>query len=223
MFGSMDKPSWTEIKKQLILGFKNNRLICPLSSEHFLESSQMDYQNAIQLDTEFSNLSNGYLFKSELFITSQLLISMIRKNSITKNTYLYKNVKSGILSQKDNIKQFQNAKEQLNSKMNEVTLFVNQLRDESRKTKTDTDTTKLLINAHKALNVKHFIDRLEDLIQKKNIVIRGVHFESGDVPHWIDLIIHQLTNTHRMNLNEIKTMVLHIKKHGFNRIPTLDI
>jgi hypothetical protein len=50
-----------------------------------------------------------------------------------------------------------------------------------------------------------------------------VHFESGDVPHWSDLLIHQLTNTHKLKAKEINSLIIHIEKYGFNKIPTLDI
>jgi hypothetical protein len=56
-----------------------------------------------------------------------------------------------------------------------------------------------------------------------HIFIRGVSFESGNVPHWIDQLIFQLTTKHRITKKETKFLISELEKNGFDNIPTLDI
>jgi hypothetical protein len=87
---------WKEIRDLLKQGFIAQKLFCPLSSEHFLESSNKTEVYRSDLNKGFLQLSNGYTFKSELEITSQLLISLIRRNNITLNTILSKFKNHGV-------------------------------------------------------------------------------------------------------------------------------
>jgi hypothetical protein len=111
----------------------------------------------------------------------------------------------------------------LSTKMAEATLVSNKFREYSRHIKCNNNARKALLETHISINVNEFLKRLISLKKNKYIQIRGVHFESGDVPHWSDLLIHQLTNTHKLKAKEINSLIIHIEKYGFNKIPTLDI
>lgn len=214
---------WIKIKELIIRGFKNKKIICPLSSEHYIETSQKQNDKAVYLDSEFFKISGGYAFKSELFITCQLLISLIRKNNITLQTYLYDKIHENVLSKEDNYKQFDENKKQLNSKIEEATLVANEIRKIERNKKSDAIVRQKMFEAHKSISVSEFISRLNALLQEGHIYIRGVSFASGDVPNWIDQIIFQLTNKHRITPKETRLLIKELKLNGFKNIPTLDI
>ena len=218
-----ESADWKRIKELIIACVEKKIAICPLSAEHYLESAQKEDKKAIALDTEFYKISGGFAFKSELFITSQLLISFIRKNNITLKTYLYDKIFANVLSDKKNLDTFIETKNQLNTKIAESTQFVNEIRKITRSDRTDSKTKRQLILVHKSINTSEFISRLNDLLRDGHIFIRGVPFESGDVPHWIDQLIFQLTKKHRITKKETKILISELEKNGFDNIPTLDI
>jgi hypothetical protein len=218
-----DSIVWKEIKALLLQGVNSDRIICPRSAEHFLESSQKESSKAKYLDSKFFDLSKGYAFKAELFITSQLLISKIRNNNITCETFFYTNIKSDILSQPDMLPRFINLKKQFDEKINEGVILNNEIRKYPAPVKPNKQLKENLLKTIKSFSEREFIKRLEDLLVEGSIKIRGVKFASGDIPNWIDLMIYQLTEKHKMNTNETKQLHKHIEENGFNQIPTLDI
>jgi hypothetical protein len=203
---------WNLIRDLILDGVKENLFLCPMSTEHFFESSQKENRKAVDLDNRFYALSGGYSFKPELFITSQLIISLIRKNNTTIKTYLYENINKNVLANNDNLNFFDKKKKILDKKIEEATIVANEIRKSARHIKSNSKTNKILFDAHKSISVSEFISRLNDLIKNEHIYIRGVEFPSGDVPHWIDQIIFQLLKKHRMTKKETKLLISHIEK-----------
>ncbi len=214
---------WTKIKELIIEGFNNNQLICPLSAEHYIETSQKQQGKAVLLDNEFYKVSGGYAFKSEIFVTSQLIISLIRKNNITLKTFMYDKIYENILSDEENLRQFDVSKKLLNNTIEEATFVVNEIRKMERTKKYDTAIKEKLFNVLKSISITELIDRLNKLLEDGHIYIRGVQFTSGDVPNWIDQIIFQLTKKHKITQKETRLLIKELKINGFNNIPTLDI
>ncbi|WP_339702363.1 hypothetical protein [Algoriphagus aquimarinus] len=214
---------WKLIRELIIEGVKRGVYLCPMSSEHFIESSQKENKKAIYIDNEFYKISNGYSFKSELLITSQLISSLIRGNNITLKTFLHENIIKDILANNENFRAFDEIKKKLNVKIEEGTIVSNKLREYARHISIDKTTKNSLIDTHKSISVSRFINRLKDLINDEPTTMRGVKFPSGEIPHWIDLIIFQLLNKHKINRKEIEQLIVHLQKYGFRNIPTLDI
>ena len=218
-----DSILWKEIKELLILGVDSGRILCPSSSEHFLETSQKEISKAKYLDSCFYELSRGYAFKAELFITSQLVISIIRKNSITCETYFFTDIKPNVLSQNEKIASFIKIKKQFDEKIEEGANLTNEIRKNARVNNLTTGVKESLQQIMKSFSVNEFIKRIEDLLNTGSIKIRGIKFTSGDIPNWIDLVIHQLLEKHKMNTNEAISLHKHLKEYGFDQIATLDI
>lgn len=222
LFESESK-EWVRIKELIVTGVKRNKIICPLSLEHYIETSQKEEMKAIDLDTEFYKISGGYAFKSELFITPKLIISLLREEDITLSTYMYDDIFKNILCEKEKFDTFTNAKKQLNEKISEATVLANEIRKTTRNNRIDTKTKQLMISVHKSISVNEFITRLKDLLMNKRIAIRGVPFGSGAIPNWIDQMIFQLTNKYTLTAKEALLLIMEFEKYGFNNIPTLDI
>jgi len=214
---------WTKIKELIVEGFNNNQLICPLSAEHYIETSQKQQDKAVLLDNEFYKISGGYAFKPEIFVTSQLIISLIRKNNITLKTFMYDEIYENILSNEENLRQFDEIKKQLNNKIEEATIVANEIRKIERTKKYDAAIKEKMFNVHKSISIAELISRLNNLLEDGHIYIRGVQFTSGDVPNWIDQIIFQLTKKHKITQKEARILIKELKINGFNNIPTLDI
>lgn len=222
MFDS-DSQDWLKIRDIIKKGVGQGQMICPISSEHCIETSQKEKNKAIELDMEFYKISGGFSFKSEMFVTSQLIISLIRKNNITLKTYLHDKIIENPMSDEDNFKIFSYSKQLLDKKINECTQIVNGIRNVSRHVYADKLMKSRLIKIQQDILSSSMISRLKELLQDGHIYIRGVHFTSGDVPDWIDEIIYQLINRHRMTPKEAKLIINEIEHNGFNNIPTLNI
>ena len=208
---------WTKIKELIVEGFNNNKLICPLSAEHYIETSQKQKDKAILLDNEFYKISGGYALKPEVFITSQLIISLIRKNNITLKTFMYDKIYENVLSEDENFKMFDENKKLLNNKIEEATFVANEIRKIEREKKSDATIKKKMFDVHKSISISEFISRLENLLGDGHIYIRGVSFKSGDVPNWIDQIIFQLTKKHRITPKETRLLIKELKINGFKK------
>ncbi len=222
MIESIDGSLWFEIKKELLIGYEKDILFCPLSSEHFIETSQKSIENAKTHDLFFNQLSNGYCIKSELFITSQLISSRIRKNKTTIKTYMYENV-NGILDNEQNYNEFDRANHEFRSLISKSTGNLNSIRKETNTQKILSDTKKTLLKALKVQQSLKFINRLKELKEKKGIIIKGDKIGDKEIPNWIDLVIDQLLKRHKFTEKEIIKLVREFKTYGFENIPTLDI
>lgn len=216
------KLEWSKIKKLLIELKDKNKIFCPLSHEHYIETSQNDIERAIRYDKFLSRLSDGYSFKPELFITSQLISSRVRNNNVTLKTYLYENV-SDVFRKEENYKRLKESGQKLAGLLKEANSNLNQFRTQISNQNIDLKSKTIMIKAMNSLRVKGFIQRLEDLLLNDNIVIRGEHIGEMEVPNWIDLIIDQLLKRHRFNKKEVISLISEFKKNGFSNIPTLNI
>ncbi|MDN4163864.1 hypothetical protein QWY31_00045 [Cytophagales bacterium LB-30] len=221
MFDSGQVTKWTEIKYLLEQGVLTKKLFCPLSPEHFLESSNKSEAYRNDLNKGFLQLSDRYAFKTELEITSQLLISLIRKNNITINTFLSR-LKNQDIPTDTEWNDLSSKTREFNSMIQEATTLSNSIRDQARQIKSTPQTEKLLFETCRNLVVGKFIACLEDLLKNKFIKVRGVHFESRSVPNWIDAIVYRLVTSHKINEKEIRLLIKHLERHGFTGISTLD-
>lgn len=222
MFDDVGSNSWKEIKDLLILGFKKGKLICPLSFEHFLESSQRSIKSGIKLNNSFQEISGDYIYKNELLITSQLIISLIRKNNLTPNTFFYFGEKI-LFNDPENFNRIGKTKKEFDIMSNDYVEFTNDIRELYRVNKTDVETNELLYKATKSITINKFNERLKEILTNKYIKIRGDKFLDKEVPNWIDSIIYRLLYVHRINLKETDTLIKHIEKFGFDFIAPLNI
>lgn len=202
---------WNEIKDLLLTGTGNGSIICPLSVEHFWESSQKDRERATLLDTAFLQLAKGYSFKDEPAISAQLLISKIRKNNITPKTWFFTNVSSPLLSRPGNFSQVNTLVKQGEEELKNGMEWMNSMRDIFRKAGWDESikkefSTKLMQSA-----VERLIQQLEWL-PAANLNITG----TGN-------IINRLVSIHKMTGPETQSLIQYLKKVGFSEIPTLHI
>lgn len=136
---------------------------------------------------------------------------------------MYDKIYENILSDEENLRQFDVSKKLLNNTIEEATFVVNEIRKMERTKKYDTAIKEKLFNVLKSISITELIDRLNKLLEDGHIYIRGVQFTSGDVPNWIDQIIFQLTKKHKITQKETRLLIKELKINGFNNIPTLDI
>lgn len=213
---------WREIKNLLLEAYDRKKIICPIPFEHFIETSQKEYNSGINTIKEFLNISGGYMFKFELFVTSQLIISFLRKNNTTLNTYLAEHNEILFL-EKENYNKVKVFKNEFNTVFTNTLEFQNAIRNATRDTKKDSESNILFYKIIKKQFESSFTDRLKNLLEKGYNIIRGDKFGDKEVPNWEDLIIHRLVTVHRMTSKETEKLINHIDEFGFSCFPALDI
>lgn len=222
MVESIHGSIWIKIKEKLISLHQQGKIFCPLSVEHYFETSQKNFEAAKVHDAFFTKISDGYCIKPELFITSQLISSRLRSNKTTLKTYMYEITESNLQS-KEKYEVFDTQNKKLQHLVTEASAGVNKLRQSTNNQKMDNKTKESMLNTIKKIQPRQFIDRLKDLQKNGNIVIKGDIIGSEEIPNWIDLTIDQLLKKHKLNKKEVDKLILEFEKFGFDNIPTLDV
>jgi len=210
-------PLWKTIKELLDINHTEGLLYCPLSLEHVIETVKKDLQGAIEHDSYFRKLSDGYLLKTDPFLTSQLISSLIRNNKHTVNTFL----RMGNPQKIENIYHKINENSEI---FDEAITFKTSLVNEIRKASNPrirAHSSNVLMNAIKQIEIENFKDRLKEYLDKQTIKIRPDTYGEHDFPHWIDQLLYQLTNKHSFKEKQFKQLLNELEKNGFDRIPTL--
>jgi len=217
----VDHPNdtWKEIRSMLEINYSKNLLYCPLSHQHVLETAKKEINNAVIHDEYFRKLSDNYVFKNEIFLTSQLISSLIRGNRHTINTYLET---SPFQSFNDCYSQINDVNKVFNESINYHVLSQNAIRKITNG-KIEKKIENKFIEVIKNNEVENFIERLEFCIKEKQIYIRPDNYGTHECPNWIDQLLFQLYHRHSFKENNFKQFLNELKINGFNRIATLNI
>jgi hypothetical protein len=211
-------PLWNEIKEHLEIKHSKGKIYCPLSVEHILETVKKELNGAIKHDFYCRKLSDNYVLKTEPFLTSQLISSLIRKNKFTLNTFL----------ETEKLKSIEEIYSQIN-KNNEIfdesvtykLSSQNSLRRILNPRKINKSELQFM-NSIKTIEVGNFISRLREYQKDKSLKIRPDDYGKHQFPNWIDQILFQLTNKHKFKEKQFKQLLIELERNGFDRIPTLN-
>ena len=210
---------WRDIKILLEECYAKKRLYCPLSAQHFFETVKKNLPAAKLHHDFFYSLSDGYFFKNELFLTTQLISSLIRGHNFTLKTFLeipiYKNFEETYLKINTVNQIFDESVMHHISPQNQLRKILNP--------KMDQKTEKLFMETITTMEAQKFIDRLEEYISEKKIFIRGDNYGRHEFPNWIDQLLYILTYTHSFKGEDFKKLLAEFNRNGFERIPTLNI
>lgn len=219
---TLEKNIWKEIKYWLEELNRNNLIFCPVSFEHYIETSGKKIEGFKEHHDFLYSISSKYSIKPEIFITSQLISSRIRKNNITAKTFLIENY-----PQIENFESIYPKLLETKNGYNELIIDdlqnLNDFRKEIGQQRIENKTKSNLLNITKRKHSDKFIDRLNELKKDDYIHIRGHKVGNKEVPNWIDQIIFQLLETHKFNRKETDKLIAELEKFGFNNIPILDI
>lgn len=210
---------WLPIRELINEGFKQGKLFCPLSIQHIIETSGKRNENALPHHNYLVSISSGFCIKEEAFITAQLLISAVRNNNITYNTFIRK------------FNPAYNYQEHLGiqrSRRSEFASMIQEVKDLEEQLDSNSELMsfklqKPLMQEIRSEKIREFCERIEELITFGGIKVRGVKFKTREVPYWIDYIIDILLKKNKMVEKEGKLLLQHLKSHGFDHISTLDV
>ena len=211
-------PLWVEIKELLELNYNNGKIYCPISVEHLLETVKKDITGAIEHDSYFRKISDNYLLRTEPFLTSQLISSLIRKNNLTLKTFLRKEKLRDIEyiygEVNDRNKIFDESLKYELSSQNDLRRILTPIK--SGKTELS------FINTIKNREVDSFKNRLKEYLKAKIMQIRPDNYGKHQFPNWVDQILYQLTKRHKFKEKQFKQFLIELERRGFERIPTLN-
>ncbi|WP_425393216.1 hypothetical protein [Ekhidna sp.] len=222
LFDEPTLPIWKEIKELLAECVSRGKVVCPIPTEHFLESSKKSNSLRNNLHSEFSILSSGFSFKNELLLTSQIIMSLIRKNNLTINTFLQK----GVFEKEPRNDQWDKVSEtssQFQTIISENTKLPNFVKTSGGSKGIDSKLRKTFIQTFEHLHVSSFIAGLEKLYKNKYIKVGGTYFRGQPIPNWIDQVIYRLVTVHKIKDKEIQKLIAYFNRHGFKDISTLKV
>lgn len=207
---------WIEIKELIELSFANGLIYCPLSMEHFLETVSKDINAATQHDSYFRTISDNYLFKSEPFLTAQLISSLIRNNKKTINTFLSKPKLKELAAVFPGIKSHQ---QKFSIRLNDALQSQNDFRKILHNKMTPLEEVRMM-DYIKTFEVDTFKNRLREYLHQKSLIIRSDDFTTFKAPNWIDQLLYQLTHKHRFKKKQFALLLTELNNNGFSRIAT---
>ncbi|WP_299465472.1 hypothetical protein [uncultured Microscilla sp.] len=213
---------WFEIKEALEEAYRRDKVFCPASYEYFIESAQATFERGKSFEYFVDQISDGYSFKTEFEVTSQLISSYIRKNSVTQNTYL-QTYPAGILSNTKKHNKLEEANKAHKSLIKKATAPVNELRKVTNAQKIEQKNKQQMISSMKIIKTFSFLARLEQV--KKTGILKPVNDKIGikSIPNWADVIIKRLLEVHNFSKKELGKLIVEVKNHNFDNIPSLDI
>jgi len=68
---------WQKISDLLMEKSKVGNIICPVPTEHFLESANKNKESALAMDKRFADVGKGLAFRREVFVTANHIISLV--------------------------------------------------------------------------------------------------------------------------------------------------
>lgn len=213
---------WKEIKNLILELYSNNLIFCPISFEHYIETSGKKLNEFMKHHNFLYSISSGYSMKPEMFITSQLISSRIRRNNITSKTFLIENY-----PRIENLEEIHSKLLKTKNGYSELIIEdlqnLNTFRKEIGLQRVESKTKNSFINTTIKTSCNKFIQRLNDLKNDNYIQIQGHKIGNNEVPHWIDQVIYQLLNTHKFNRKETDKLISELEMFGYSNISVLDI
>lgn len=210
---------WYEIKIKLIKHIEEEKMLCPLSIEHYFETSQKMCDNAKLHELFFQSISGGYIFMDLSTIVANQINILIRKcDKVSIDTFLHLNYLN-LLDDKTyhNINvEFGAFKKESND---DYKLFNEKYKDEGiydvLKKHGQNGQIKLLEMMEKT-NVDNFVKYI-----KKNIN----DLSNGDlnIRDSSSIVVHKLLTDHHFTENDLILLVNELETNGYENIESFYI
>lgn len=213
---------WEEIKINLKFLVKERKIICPLSIEHYLESSLRNFEGAKANDLLLNILSKNQCLETEFYITTKLIISLIRDGQTNTDNFIRKATKN-YFQDESKITEFKKKHTQFAEAISGKITFGNIINSNTSHSKIKSPENSNLFKVAKRIESNSFCERILEIVKDKGFEIRGDDTPIGKVPNWIDLILEYLFRHYEMTSGELAKLYKELLNNGFENIPTLDI
>jgi len=223
LFDESPGQHWAEIAALIDVKFAEGKIICPVPTEHFLESSNRSKERALKVDHKLHELGHGLAFLPEAAIAANFMVALLRNLPVDQHIFCAPLKHASTFSQQGAFNGFKEQHADLNAKVTEAAIGANKLREILAEKRFPRSVMEPMYQASKWQQVRPFLERLAELIDTGQIISRGVDFQTGQVIHWADLIIQILLWKYKVTADECRRLLDIIVATGFDRIPPLDI
>lgn len=217
---SSDKHS--EIRKLLENLVKAKKVICPLSMEHYLETASRSNIDARKNDELMNSLSGGKCFYQEFYISTFLIIALLRNQPFKNDMFIDDAVKN-IFNNESAIQNYRNANQHYKESRIDLLDSSNELRKITRSSKISKSDEDSFFKILRRIPADKFTKRIEYIIDEGQFEIRGEKTSNGEIPNSTDLILEYLFRHFNITPHELAKLYKELKDNGFENIPTLDI
>lgn len=220
-----DQPSstlWSEISTLLFRAKSRGTIICPFSTESFMESSKKNIEGAQRLEKGSFILSDGWMYRHPLEVISKGISNTIRKKTGAKGVY-FQQYKEGVFQHQTNYWKLKAQKDMFDNLIEKGTKAPNELRSMLRDKVPKKMVRQGLFKALYAIEVRKFTDRVDELLRSGAIVVGGEDFKEAPVPNIVDMILLKLHNNHKFTPIEFLKLKKHLEFYGLRKIPQYDI
>jgi len=213
-------PGWELAAQAVEKAVAMGKIICPVSPEHLVETAGKSDENAVAHHNYLTSLSQGHVLKQEPFITAQLLISAIRGNNVTRNTFFEK-IRNEKYDYQNHLTLLRNVKTDFDKMMVEAAGNANAINAMARGHH-DKTFQAAVFDFCMAGCVAEFSARVKQLLLRGGFYIRNAGFKERPVPHYVDLILDTMLKRHKMTMKEVHKLDTYFSSKGFSGISTLD-
>ncbi len=216
---------WCEIRIVIERLVNKGFIFCPLSPEHYVETSGRDYQHANAQTAFFQTISGGLIFNTLEIIISNEIANLVRtgENKFIRSCYLKKTGNIMVFENVDQYRRLYSYKTNYNDFIKTEHRFVNELRKENKQHHINTSNINILQKACISLSCQKIIKRLEEVYNNGRIIIQGVTINNIEYPNQIDCVIYNLMKFKQFRPKDIQTLIRELDKYMFERIPSLYI
>lgn len=213
---------WKEIRQILEELASQGKICCPLSMEHYLESSTRNEIDALKNDRLLNVLSNGKCFYIELYITTFLINAFVKEQPYTLEMYIGDAIKN-FFDDNTKIENYRRSNQQYKNITSDRHMMSNEIKTIARSNKVKSPLNSPLYGAVKNNLAREFVKRMVETAIAGHLIIRGEKTNHGDFPSWIDLILEYLLRHFKFTPEEMIKLFQEVYENGFNNIPTVDI
>lgn len=241
MYNCAQDSSWGVLSNIIQEKVRNGVLSCPMPLDHLYETvgrsnkdrngnqSEEYSRKIIEQHNFFRDLANGTAFYGYEEVAATEIMMLLRQGKINpmKSMYIHKALYAeiDISDIYEEGHSFNEENHQYNRKLfqsaNEIREITKPLNNDLR-TKQNNSTDPLFQKAILYLQVNKYLEGLKEFYEKGFVKVRGVKCGSFELPHKVDILIYYLTKK-RINRRETKKLIHELEKHGFERIPSMNI
>jgi hypothetical protein len=214
---------WTEVSALIKQGVKEERLFCPHSVEHLIETTGLDKESAKTIDKESRKLSSGWCFFPEVDVTARYFICKVRNIKMAKRHFIHRKAQHHI-DESNVYEKINERRGTFKEMVEEANEPVNVIRTAARGGKPGKKETRdSVIKIIKDRYAQEMMERLYLLGTQGRYRPRMIMLAGLAIPFWADIICSHLVNRHDMTQEEAIKAFNFLQNEGIDAIPTLSI
>jgi hypothetical protein len=128
LFDEPPNAMWDEASTLIDEKFKAGKIICPVPSEHFLESANKTKSRALKVDEKLHMFSEGLAFLPEASIAANYMVALLRGIEIDQQIFCAPLRYPQTMNQGAAFEEFQTQHQDLKEKVTEAAEGANELR-----------------------------------------------------------------------------------------------